>query len=155
MELTRRIAMAVRDFKGLKSREELEVFRNLKVLNSDGSSWSTGRTLKQPANPYLELALSCPLIISRKNCLMTLLLMWYSSHLHGEQFPITCNKTTYFHIDISISECFLIDIRLFSLAPVRNAVTTYNSWLLPHITIQPLHQLWIAMVHKILYYIIC
>ena len=32
----------------------------------------------------------------------------------------------------------LLDIRLFNIEPVRNVyVKTYNSWLLPHITIQP------------------
>ena len=43
--------------------------------------------------------------------------------------------------DISISEVLIpfksSGIRLFNLAPVRNM---YNSWLLPHITIQPFHQ---------------
>ena len=40
--------------------------------------------------------------LCRKNCLMTSLLMC-SSHIQGKQFPITHNKTTYFHIHISIS----------------------------------------------------
>ena len=35
---------------------------------------------------------------------MTSLLMWCSSHLQGKQLPITRNKTTYFHMHISISE---------------------------------------------------
>ena len=30
--------------------------------------------------------------------------MWCSSHLHGKQFPSILNKTTYFHMHISISE---------------------------------------------------
>ena len=29
---------------------------------------------------------------------MTSLLLWYSSHLQGKQFPITRNKTTYFQM---------------------------------------------------------
>ena len=40
----------------------------------------------------------------RKHCLLTLLLMCCSSHLHGKQFPSILNKTTYFHMHIYISE---------------------------------------------------
>ena len=55
------------------------------------------------------------------------------------------NKTT--STCISISEFvkpYVVDIRLFNPAPVRNTVKTCNSWLLSHITIQPLHQLSIS-----------
>ena len=80
----------------------------------------------------------------RENYLMTSLLMWCSSHLHGKQFPITHNKTTYFHMHISISE-FVIplccryqvvqsctckkyskDMQFLATAPYYNP-TTYSS----------------------------
>ena len=35
---------------------------------------------------------------------MTTIFKWCSSHLQGEQYPITRNKTTYFHMHISISK---------------------------------------------------
>ena len=78
----------------------------------------------------------------RKHCLLTSLLMCCSSHLHGRQFPSILNKTTYFHMRISISE-FVIPLCcryqvVLHLAPVRNTVKICNSWLLPHITMQPL-----------------
>ena len=45
----------------------------------------------------------------RRNCLLTSPLMWCSLHLQGKQFQITRNKTTYFHMYISISE-FIIPL---------------------------------------------
>ena len=43
----------------------------------------------------------------RKHCLLTSILMCCSSHLHGKQFTNILNKTTYFHMHISISEIFI------------------------------------------------
>ena len=76
----------------------------------------------------------------RKNCLMTSILMWCSYHLQGKQFPTTCNKllsTCTFPFQ-NLSSHYVFGVRLFYLAPVRNAIKTCNSRLLPHITIQPL-----------------
>ena len=75
----------------------------------------------------------------RKHCLLTSLLM--GSHLPRKQFPFFLNKTIYFHMHIYMSE-FVIPLcfryQVVHLAPVRNTVKMCNSWLLPHITIQPL-----------------
>ena len=64
------------------------------------------------ANYHLNKFLSAParsshgiLVISAEShCLMTSLLMLCSSHLQGEQLPSNHNKTTYFHMHISISK---------------------------------------------------
>ena len=37
-----------------------------------------------------------------------------------------------------LSSHYVVGIRLFYIAPVRNTVKICNSWLLPHIIIQPL-----------------
>ena len=72
---------------------------------------------------------------------MTSLLMWCSSPPQGKHFTLLVMKQNYFHMYIFISEFvihYVVGIRLFNLAPVRNAIKTCNSWLLPHTTIQPL-----------------
>ena len=40
----------------------------------------------------------------RKRCLASSLLMWYSSYLLENEFPSPLTETTYFHMDLSISE---------------------------------------------------
>ena len=75
---------------------------------------------------------------------MTSFLMWFSSHLQGKQLSRILNKTPNFHMHICFSEfvtplCYyVVGIRLFNLAPVWNTIKTYNSCLLPYITIPPI-----------------
>ena len=73
------------------------------------------------------------LIISAiKNCLISSLLMWCSSHLQEKQFPILIKKSisTWTLPFRNLSSYMLVTISLFNLAPVRNTARTYKSWLL-------------------------
>ena len=92
---------------------------------------------------WLELLHGLPLVLwlfLQKALLHTSLSLCCSSH-HGKWFPSVLNETTCFHMHICISEIvihYVVGIRLFYLAPVRNTLKTCNSWLVSHITIQPL-----------------
>ena len=83
---------------------------------------------------------------------MTSLLIWCSSH--GKQLPSTHNKTLYFHMHISVSEvviplCWRAS-GCQSCTSCKEYINIYNSWLLPHITIQLLAPVAICMEHIIL-----
>ena len=73
--------------------------------------------------------------------MLTSLLMCCPSHLPGKQFLSIYNKTTYFHMHISISE-FVIPLccryQVVLSCTCKEYVKICNSWLLPHITVQPL-----------------
>ena len=93
--------------------------------------------------PTINLTSCCQLlhglllVLGRKHCLMTSLLMWCPSHLHGKQLPSTPNKTPYFNMNISVSKfnisfCYRVSLHL------KEYGNTYSSWLLSYIRIQPL-----------------
>ena len=77
-----------------------------------------------------------------KHCLMTSLLMWWSSHLHGKLFISYHSKTTStctFQFQ-NMSSHYVVWYQVIQSCTYKEYLKTYNSWLFPHITIQPLRQ---------------
>ena len=88
-------------------------------------------------NKLLSASAWSSLNFCRKHCLMTSLLMWCSSHLQRRQLPITRNKqliSTCTFLFPNLSSHYVVGIRLFCLAPVRNTV-------IPMLQSNHLHQL--------------
>ena len=105
------------------------------MMQSTLKSINSVRSANNHFNQFMRSTFACCLL--ETNCLM---FTPSSKEVALHTFP-------YFYLHISISE-FVIP--LCCKVSSCKYVKMYNSWLLSHIIIQPLHQLWISNGHIIL-----
>ena len=77
------------------------------ILETINSAKRTNYHLNKFLSTSALSSLSSLIISEESTCLLTSLLMYCYSHLHGKRFPSILSKTTYFHMHIYISEFFI------------------------------------------------